>query len=576
MGNLKKKAGKIVWTVLLLVLLVTVVDLQPAQAAVKLNVTSLNLCVGETAKLKLSGTTKKVTWKSSKPKIVKVSSKGSIRALSAGSATITATVSKKKYSCKVKVNKTFKVEATSVSIKNNKDVMAFLSVNGSIHASVADKKICSVTFGAWDGDYMPLTIVPKKVGSTTIKFTNSVNNEYCTLNVKVTALPVIAKFQTPTVNTGANTFVVGENAMSFAFQLNRSAKATYFKFYNADNDVVRVFDLGSVSANRLVHISWDGCDEQGNPQNGTFKYAVVADGTKTSGGTGTVHAVSPFGKGDGTENNPFLVSSLTELRKIKNYNGACFVQDEEIDFNYTAIEPLFDDTTPFTGTYDGKCGEVLYKMVNLYGYNSVFGSIGEQGTVRNVSMSNCVLNTDGGLLADRNQGTIDSCTVSGTVLCNGGIQAALLVMFNEGQIRKCNVSGNLAVVISNVTESTTLKAGGIAVQNTGMIAECTSAVMLSQQMRVGTYVATNLYTIYTGGIVAENTVDGFVTQCMFSGDIDTKITMLNDDTDLMGLDNGKMYSGYIAGNNQGFIGGCVNVSPNKELLAQGSGDGKVQ
>lgn len=561
---------------LFFVLLVSGVNMQPVQAAVKLSDSAVNLCVGDTVKLKVSGTSKKVTWKSGKKTVARVSSKGTVKAVGKGSTTITATVSKKSYKCKVNVNKTFKVDKTSVSIKKNTGVTAFLSVNGAINASVADKKICSVTFGKWDGDYMPLVIVPKKVGSTTVTFTNSANDESCTLKVKVTALPVNATFQTPAIDDGANSFIVGENTMSFAFQLDRSAKTTNFKIYDANGSVVRVISVGALGAKKWTTVVWDGLDDNGNPVNGAFKYAVVANGTKTNGGSSKVLAASPFGKGDGTEENPFLVSDLEELKLIKSYNGSYFAQDADIDFNYSSIAALFDDAAPFVGTYDGKYGDTAYHMINFYGYNSVFGSIGAEGALKNVSMSNCVLNTTGSLLAYTNTGTIDGCTVSGNILCSAGNQAAMLVMYNRGQIRDCSVSGNLNVVASNVIAPTALKAGSIAMSNNGIIAQCTSSVAISQQMQIGTYIPTSAYEIYTGGIVAENLSGAFVTQCTFIGGIDASIVLPETLENIEGLVPGNLYSGYVAGSSQGYISSCINAGTNGSLKVQGSGTGMVQ
>lgn len=332
MDSIRKRIWKLVLASALL-LVIAGADVQPVRAAVKLDRASMNLCVGDKTRLTLTGTSKKAKWKSSKPSVAKVSSQGTVKAQAAGRATVTATVGSKSYKCSVKVNRTFKVDETSISIKKNTVVTAYLSVNGSVKASVADKKICSVSFGKWDGDYMPLTITPKAVGSTTVTFTNSVNSESCTLAVKVTALPVTAAFETPTVSNGANYFIAGENTMNFSFHLNRDAKTTKFKIYNAGNEVVRVYNLGAVGAMKKMSVAWDGLGDDGNPVNGSFKYAVVANGTKTSGGSGRVLGVSPFGKGDGTQGNPFLVSNLAELQLIPSYNGACFVQDADIDFN---------------------------------------------------------------------------------------------------------------------------------------------------------------------------------------------------------------------------------------------------
>ena len=69
--------------------------------------TSLKLEKGQTATLKLTGTTAK-SWKSSKSSVVSVTSKGKIRAKAAGMATITVRGSNKKtYQCRVTVPKPY-------------------------------------------------------------------------------------------------------------------------------------------------------------------------------------------------------------------------------------------------------------------------------------------------------------------------------------------------------------------------------------------------------------------------------------------------------------------------------------
>lgn len=67
-----------------------------------LNKKTHQLNVGDTYKLKLSRTKQKISWKSSNPKIATVN-KGNVSAIAPGSVTITATVLKKKYSCKITV-----------------------------------------------------------------------------------------------------------------------------------------------------------------------------------------------------------------------------------------------------------------------------------------------------------------------------------------------------------------------------------------------------------------------------------------------------------------------------------------
>lgn len=69
----------------------------------KINKKKLTLNKGETYQLKIVGTKKKVTWKSNKPIVVKVNSKGKVTAKKAGTAKITAKVNGKKYICTVTV-----------------------------------------------------------------------------------------------------------------------------------------------------------------------------------------------------------------------------------------------------------------------------------------------------------------------------------------------------------------------------------------------------------------------------------------------------------------------------------------
>lgn len=72
-------------------------------AKIRLNKTKVTIKVGQTYKLKVKGTKKKVKWTSSKKSVVSVSKKGKIKGKKKGKATITARVGKKKLKCKVKV-----------------------------------------------------------------------------------------------------------------------------------------------------------------------------------------------------------------------------------------------------------------------------------------------------------------------------------------------------------------------------------------------------------------------------------------------------------------------------------------
>lgn len=86
---------------------------QPLQ----INKTKLTTVVGQSAKLTLANAGSKVTWKSSKPGVAKVSKNGKVTGVKAGNTVITATSDGQKVTCKVKVQK----NVFSITPANNKN-----------------------------------------------------------------------------------------------------------------------------------------------------------------------------------------------------------------------------------------------------------------------------------------------------------------------------------------------------------------------------------------------------------------------------------------------------------------------
>ena len=88
------------------------------EAAPRISSSKLTMIKGQSRTLKITGLKKgqKITWKSSNSKIVVVNKAGKLQAKAKGSATITGTVSKRKYTCKVTVQAP-KLNKTSVTLK---------------------------------------------------------------------------------------------------------------------------------------------------------------------------------------------------------------------------------------------------------------------------------------------------------------------------------------------------------------------------------------------------------------------------------------------------------------------------
>jgi hypothetical protein len=168
-----------------------------AATKVKLNKTKVTMPVGGTVKLKVSGTSKKVTWKSSNEKIATVSSKGKVTAKKKGTAKITATVNGEKYTCKVTVEKPSISEKTATVVVGE---TISLSVEGTTQ---------KVT---WSSDDKSVAKVSKKgvvtgVSEGTVNITATVNGGKYTC--KVTVEPsIVAESSSITVKTGSQDIVV--------------------------------------------------------------------------------------------------------------------------------------------------------------------------------------------------------------------------------------------------------------------------------------------------------------------------------------------------------------------------------
>ena len=103
---MKKLKSLLISLALALVCVSMVISTDVVEAAsVRLNKTSITMYTGQTSTLKVSGTSKKVTWSTSNKKVATVSSRGVVSAKSSGSATITARVNNKNLKCRITVKK---------------------------------------------------------------------------------------------------------------------------------------------------------------------------------------------------------------------------------------------------------------------------------------------------------------------------------------------------------------------------------------------------------------------------------------------------------------------------------------
>ena len=125
----------------------SVISAAEAAGKIKLNQKKATINTGEKLQLKVEGTDQKVKWASSNKAVATVSKKGLVKGKKAGKATITATVGKKTYKCKVTVkNSVLSADRTEVTLEVNKNetvTITYRGDDGSITWDSSDEKVAT-------------------------------------------------------------------------------------------------------------------------------------------------------------------------------------------------------------------------------------------------------------------------------------------------------------------------------------------------------------------------------------------------------------------------------------------------
>ena len=160
-----------------------------------------------------------------------------------------------------------------------------------------------------------------------------------------------------------------------------------------------------------------------------------------------------FAGGDGTERNPYRVSTPEQLDNVRNYLNAYFIQTQDIDMTAATAEggafynegagwePIgTKEQTSFSGNYDGgnyriiglKCdqSDSGTAYAGLFGYNS--------GVIQNLGIDVGAVSSYysyAGGIAGYNRGSVINCYNTGTISAEdyaGGITG-----YNSGSITNC-------------------------------------------------------------------------------------------------------------------------------------------
>ena len=171
----------------------------------------------------------------------------------------------------------------------------------------------------------------------------------------------------------------------------------------------------------------------------------------------------------GTEQNPYEISTATQLKAINNNLSACYKLTANIDLNGEDFTPLGNaESGTFSGIFDGNGFTISNLNVFSGKFAGLFGC--NEGTIKNVKLSGIyVYGTRyiGGVVGQNTTlGSVFNCFVSsGDIEADDGINeiyAGGIIGYNEG-FAEGTFSNNANLKIKN--ESSSVVAGGIIGKN---------------------------------------------------------------------------------------------------------------
>jgi len=201
----------------------------------------------------------------------------------------------------------------------------------------------------------------------------------------------------------------------------------------------------------------------------------IAQGENTESGTYQVI----YSGGAGTENDPFIIASVDDLLNMSE-NPASYDKHFILTENIDLADYIFSNSLiwGFSGVFDGNGKKITNLVISQNLMCGFFGLISSGGEVNNLGIENCSINGlgyVGGLVANNNGGSINTCYVSGHVNATS-VYAGGLVGLNSGNISNCYAS---------VSVSGSGEVGGLVGYNSGSISNSYSTGAISGDGNLG-------------------------------------------------------------------------------------------
>ena len=238
----------------------------------------------------------------------------------------------------------------------------------------------------------------------------------------------------------------------------------------------------------------------------------------------------------------YTVTSAEGLKNIAELvnNGDTDINitlDNDIDLSDINWTPIGDYYNPYTGTFDGKDKTITgLTVTGSDQYAGLFGYIGSGGTVKDVTLeevkieSNNDMSAVGGV-AGRSYGTLENCSVSGSVSGSGtnSIAGGVVGYQTGGSITGCSSSatvnaggvaggvvgladGGATLTACYATDNVTIESSGTGSYFAGGVVGINTVSTIKACYAWGSVTGSGSGTVYVGGVTGTND-EGTLTAC---------------------------------------------------------------
>lgn len=360
-------------------------------ASIRLNKKALYITQGQSFQLKVTGTKETVKWKSSNKKIAIVNSKGKVRGVKVGTATVTATVKGKKYSCKVKVENpsisnsalnlaigdsaTLKMKGTKQSVKwttSDEDIVA-VSQKGAINCMDEGRAVITAKVGS--KKYKCLVNVAGIEIASTDKYI--LLNETCQVSLSPKNSSVIWESENPHIANVSEKGVVTGIATGTAIISGTVGDKTYQTEVVVENPYLSRTSISLQEGESATidvegtsqEVVWDTRDPRVVSVAKSGKVVAIKEGSAVVaakvGGKEYVCNVTV------TKSKESLMEEVIKQEEVRHQNALIKIQIDAQAFRADCeerIRAIQRETTPYYGSYSDYSAKVSALTKEITGY----------------------------------------------------------------------------------------------------------------------------------------------------------------------------------------------------------------